>query len=752
MGLKQSIVIVNEYTVKSPTTNKASRGATPGDYVTRYMARELATETVAPIKQDRLDHFVLRYMARASATETAQSRPGLKQKMKRDQGSAGVSFGYGEVSLSQAKLNSASRDIQNWFDQGHTVMKTVLSFDEEYLRKHGLIPADFVCKKKGDYRGQLDQMKLRMAVMRGMERMGGTLYDDLRYVGVIQVDTEHVHAHLAIVDAGEGNLTPDGTQRGKILDRAKSLLRRGIDGYLDEKQSVKHMSSAVGYERRNVTTFVKRWAHQQMLRESLPQFLLSCLPEDRRLWRSSTNHASMKKANRIVHELVEDVLSRPGSPLPAAMAKVHAYAKQRRQAEGLTRGQWKHLVDNGRAQIIERGVNGVYGLLRALPENALEVRTPVLDAMSMDYEELAVRASQTSHLNESNDLASFGFRLRSYSARRDSHREKRKFYHQSARAWEQSEKAGIASEASRALYEFYLEEEAYHSRCAAKYQKFLTFADRDQANWNTKWQAVAEYGERMTSLTMLRKDASLRKMKDANEAETLGREIYGQSGGGLLTITGPAGTKVLDERLTKMRANYVEQVADLRSDLAASGLKLTIKRDPSGSTADEGIISPGAEYDFADVKGMDLHHMRYDFSTDVKVGKRARTQFVDWARSRMEHLAKAVRYLKLSRQHSAIESLPVADIESMVVLADNLEAQSAQGNAEIVLPSEVAALVKKNQTLRRSRTVTLDANLAKELESKVDEAAIEAAGIDPFILPEMSEKETEVSRISHGLE
>ena len=48
MGLAQGIVIVNEYTINKG--GKGSRGSTPGDYVTNYMSRGTATETLTPVK------------------------------------------------------------------------------------------------------------------------------------------------------------------------------------------------------------------------------------------------------------------------------------------------------------------------------------------------------------------------------------------------------------------------------------------------------------------------------------------------------------------------------------------------------------------------------------------------------------------------------------------------------------------------------------------------------------------------------
>ncbi|MFJ7280791.1 relaxase MobL [Kitasatospora sp. NPDC098663] len=236
MSLKQGIVIVNEFSVPLPG-GKGSRGATPGDYVIRYMAREQATESLAPIQRLRTDDFILRYMARESAVERAGiSRGAAKREMRQAQGKGGVAFGYGSVSLSDEQLKAASKDIQHYFDAGHTVLKTVLSFDEEYLRKHKIVDVDFHCEARGDYRGHIDQMKLRMAIMHGLERMssGTSGFDDLRYVGVIQIDTEHVHCHLAMVDGGRGQVTKNGTQRGKLLDRHKSRLRRGVDAWLDD--------------------------------------------------------------------------------------------------------------------------------------------------------------------------------------------------------------------------------------------------------------------------------------------------------------------------------------------------------------------------------------------------------------------------------------------------------------------------------------------------------------------------------------
>ncbi|MGC4939387.1 relaxase MobL [Kribbella sp. DT2] len=728
MGLKQDVVVVNEFSIKM-RDGSGSRGATPGSYVERYMARPQATESLAPVQRLRTDDFILRYMARASAVERAGSRVEVKNTMRQAQGDGGVAFGYGSVSLSDEQLRAASKDIQRHFDAGRTVLKTVLSFDEAYLKKHRIVDQDFRCEARGDYRGHIDQMKLRMAIMRGLERMrsGNSGFDDLRYVGVIQVDTEHVHCHLAMVDAGTGTVTQNGTQRGKLLDRHKSRLRRGIDSWLDEKQVVAHLSSAVGYERRNVTTFIKRWAHERMLNDALPQFLIACLPQDRRLWRAGSNDHRMRKANQLATELVTEQLERPGSPMPQAMERIVDYANERRVKEALSTAEWRQLVDRGRARVVEQAVNAVYQLVRSLPANELVIRTPMLDVMGMDYEQMAAlaRDQSTDGSTEETDLISFAFRLRSYSSRLEHHKERAAAYRDLARQWAEAAAAGVAAADSRPLYDFYRFELEYHRKLIAKYQHFLPFV-ADTGTWYDKHKQLSDYGKRLRSLISLRGDASLQRMKDAHEAERIGREIYRQPGGRLLT-EGTSGRAALDHRILTMQRLYNERLDQLRTDLYGSGLALRPVRAAGGPPDVE--IRRGADYKFDDVKALDLHHLGYDFFSDVTVGVQARTAFAAEAGQRRRFLVAAMAYLDDSGQSQAIADLPVDDVAAMTKVASQL-ARSADPAGRSVLPSRFAQLRAQQEPTHRQTTSALDAGLVVRLQQQIDQAVVEA-GIRP---------------------
>ncbi|WP_159401683.1 relaxase MobL [Streptomyces sp. NRRL F-5053] len=742
MGLEQDIVCVNEFSVPLPG-GKGSRGSTPGDYVTRYMVRDGATETLAPIQRLRTDSFLQRYTARESAVGHAGvTSSAVKREMKQAQRDGGVAFGYGSVSLSDEQLRAASQDIQHGFDRGKTVLKTVLSFDEGYLQRRGIVSEDFHCQNRGDYRGHIDQMKLRMAIMHGLDRMssGTSGFDDFRYVATIQVDTEHVHCHIAGYDAGKGALAADGTQRGKLLGRHRSRLRRGIDAWLDEKQKVARLTSAVGYERRNVTLFIKRWAYERVKNESLPQFLLACLPADRSLWQAGSNDPRIRKASQLVAALVGEQLERAGSPMPEAMEQVVAYATRRREAEGLSADEWQHLVDGGRAQITERAVNGVYQVLRTMPADELTVHTPMLEVMGMDHTHMATLSADRQRAGRKDDLVSFGFRLRSCASRLAHHTDQTVAYRDLTRQWERAKKTEAAADASRPLYDFYRFEEDYHQRVMSKYQYFLPFL-ADPGLWHERKRQTADHGRRLLALMALRQDISLQRMTSAAQAEQLGRDIYGSSGGRYMA-EGDSGLAVLDARITAMQQAYAQQIDELRADLASSGLVLTLggsdTQEPVAASDSRAVtsdlkITPGAAHAFHEVKALDLHHLGYDFATDVAVDAAAAQAFISVAADRRRHLLAAMEYLDGTGQPEAIRDLPVNDVAAMIRTSRELTASADNDEpTPFLLRSKIAELQagKNDAQTQRSKAPSLDAGLLMRVQRQIDTAVAGTAGTD----------------------
>lgn len=789
MGLPQSIVIVNEYTVKTGA-NKGSRGATPGKYVLRYMARDQATQTLAQVRRDNIDTFVTRYMARADAvqqlsttdeveheyrrgsrrkkdaeerssqtqpeeqhsaiasradldllaqqlqhtrehldvmdgswtedeTEGVANKEDVKYRFRQAQLLGGVAFTKDNVSMSNEELQDHARAVQEAFDSGKTVMKTVLSFDHEYLREHNIIDPAMPAPGRGEYRGQIDEMKLRYAVMAGIDRMARTNYDDLDYIGVIQVDTEHVHTHLVMVDRGEGTVMKDGTQRGKIGKDARSHLRRGMDAYLDEHSYVARYVSDVAYERQNVVSFIKNWAVNTVLKESSTQWIVSYLPDDETQWRAGSNRESMRKANALVRSMVEDRLDDPESPMHDTMRAIVRYADKRTQKEQLDAQEREQLISRGRKQVIDQAVNGVYSVLAALPrKDRQQISTPMMRVMTMDADELydavekgrtiiagkAVSGQNESQQGKRTTLTEFGMRLRTYASRRDHHLQQREVYETAMRDWEKAYQDGRASAASRVMYEHAEQEVAYHARAGQKYSQVFGGVNND-AQWTREWERVATLGDKCVRLGAMRKDTSLMRMKDEATAEEQGKDIYGVSGAGALTRTGKAGKQAraqFDARLDSLRDDYAQAVdalnrkwsqygahiavvdSGLDSDDAMSDTTTRMRLRQSGLPADAGDIArshsavddddadvhtPGAvldcviapEFSAAEVRGVDMHDMRNEITEDVTVGRKVRQRYAARTAARRRALDRARAFMEASGQSAQTVQLESAD-------------------------------------------------------------------------------------------
>lgn len=679
MGLKQSIVVVNEYTIKNKSGKGGSRGGTPGDYVMRYMSRTGATEDLTPVRLQDTDEYITRYMARKEAAENMSPVGEIKKGMRAAQGYGGVAFGYGDISMSDEKLRAVSKDIQSQFDKGKTIMKTVLSFDEEYLKKNGIVDPDFELQKRGDYRGNIDQMKLRMAITAGIDKMGRKGYDDLQFVGVIQVDTEHVHCHLAMVDKGRGNITKDGTQRGKIPESCKRELRRGIDSYLTENQPVRQMTSNITHDKRNARCFIKRYTHATMAEHGTPQFLLACLPDDKRLWRAGTNRKEMKKANAIVREYVMQVLDQPDSGYKEALAEISKYADFRRKNEDLTDAEHRQLLKQGQERVIEDCMNGVYSVLKNIPDEHRHVNTPMLDAMSMDYDTMAKEAT-------TDPMMEFGFKLRSYSSRLDHHKKERHKYHEAVKLYEATENT---SQDSRALYNFYQVEEDYNARLMCKYQHFLSFLPPGE-EYEDDFEELVRYRRRISKLKALKEDKSCLRMSPES-AEDYGKRVYDMHGGRYVA-TAP---HIIDRRLELMQGRYEQMQEDFIYKLADYGL-----------TLDEKGVSREKPYSFNEVKALDMHHLGYDFPYQFDVSKKNVDMFVEMANRRYDAYQGAKAYLEGSGQEHAVKALPGQDIQVMKELADRMTIKP------ILTPVQPAEPIQKS----RSRTVTLDADYTKDMQ------------------------------------
>ena len=705
-GLKQSIVIVSEFTFKTKSGG-GSRGATPGAYAYDYMARGDAVEPLPPVKLHAADAADEIYRARERALRESPSVAEMKSAFRSVRESAGAAFGYGYVSLPQDRLVQACDDIQKQFDDGKTVFKTVISFDGDYLKRLGVVQDGPEYVRKGGYRGHVDQMKLRMAVMSGLDRLSGRGFDDLQYVGAIQVDTRHVHCHLAMVDRGEGRVinSKTGAQKGKLSKADFDVVRKGVDAYLAQYVPMKHLSLSSYDDTRNVRCFVKNYAHEAMLSRSMPQFLLACLPEDRGMWRAGNPAQAMRKPNAIVREYVETVLARPDSGYGEAMAGLRERISG---TEGLTEDAYRKLYSDGREGIVRDCMNGVYQALRSVPESELRVRTPALSRMSMDFEDMASKVAASSG-QDRDGLMEFGFRLRSYAGRQDYHRKEAVKYHNAVAAYEAR---GNISESARPVIEFMRFEEEYNSMLLSKYQHFMAFLPRED-EYEDELREVRARRERVMRLESARDDARFGGMTVV-KAEAYGRDRYGLSGCGMLV----ADSDVFDRRLEMARAEFERAGQELDFGLSMFGM---------GLFEEDGRIEARKDikHPFDDVKALDLHHLGFDFGYDIEISKPNYDAFMAVTARRTELFEKAAEYLELSGQSGQIEQFAVGDIRKMRDMADVL------GRAGR-LPSAIGDYMKSASPVPRNRcTVSLDTDYDEIMSGAIRERVnYQAAGGD----------------------
>ena len=656
MGLKQSIVVKNQFTVKTGD-NGGRRGKTPGRYVLRYMARKDATEPIAPIRQSRADDFIKKYMVRKDATEPLRDPKLVKQTAEDVVRFGGVAFGYGQIALSDEDLVKASDDIQKCFDEGKTVMKTVLSFDEDYLRENGIIDPNFVFQRAGDYKGHIDQMKLRKAIMSGLERFGRS-YDDL----------------------------PNGEQKGKMTQRSMNQLRRGIDVALDDQKTIQFMASQYQTEKRNVKSFVKKMSYLAIDEHGLGQLMLAVLPEDSRLWRADSNNKRMKRANNLAREFVNKMFEKEGSGYREAQASVLAYVNKRSDREGLSEKDKAMLIKNGYKKIEDKAINTVYETLRQYRGEDLTVHTRMMDIAVSDLDDLAGQ--------KDDPLAQFGYRLRSYSIRRKHHMEEKHKYKQRVRELEDTPNR---NEIADKFLEFYRFEAMYHAQLQAKYQSFLSFLPKRDV-YEDRIKDLMDYEKRMVNLERRMNDKSMRKMNPDN-AEVFGFSTYGQRGGHYVA---EKNTGVLRTRLGIMQDKFDKNMDDLNEDLFDAGFKLVQE--------DDGFhLKPKLPYDFEDVKALDLHHLDYDFFYDADVSVGNVSKFVTTANERYELFKPVEEYLVRTDQEAQLEDFAVYDINKMKQYADDMKLKP-------VLKSKIS---EAGVIERAHNTIDLSRDLEKELQDVI---------------------------------
>lgn len=642
----RSIVIASRFSVKTPTGG--TRGSTPGRYVERYMDRPGAVEACFPLFGTPVEDYAASSESRGAAVRLSPDVDSAvaSASVSRD----GTAFSRDSLSMSYDDVREASSRIQRDFEDGKTVFETVLSFDDDFLRDVGVLDDAFRSRGRGSHRGHVDQMRLRVAVSEGLSDMGRR-FDDLYWVGVFHLDTEHMHCHLAMVDEGEGQLHWSGEQKGVITDRDLTHMQGFVRSSLERTSQMACWPEATVVGRTRVRAAVREYVHDAVDVHGMPQVILAALPHDPAEWSLGAESGQMAHAEALTRAYVGDVLSDPRSGYADAVMRERDLAETAGRRAGWGPIEVEEDVRRRVRVLQDDCVEGVWDALREIPENERVVSSPYLDIMAEDLYALADRA-------EDDPMADFGYRLRSYGSRLDFHRGERRRFARYAEEYESV--ANPAPEAAAAL-EFYRFEERYQAMCMAKYQLLMEGGMLDE-DLDDEVESLRKSRE-----TLLRESAMGDSLSGsglvASEAERYGREAFGLPGGAAWVVDAEGAASGLQARLEAWDAD----LRGLQDRAVDFGRRIVL--------SDEGItccmrVEHHVAYDFDEVRALDIHHMRYDFPGDAGVSRRCADEFSLVAAERSRLLSKAVDYFERSGQGWVRARLPERDVEAMVEVAE----------------------------------------------------------------------------------
>lgn len=648
MDLKQAIMIKNEFTIK--VNGKGTRGSSVGRYLSTYVSRDGASEKL-------LSRYTTEYMARKGAVDNDMYE--------------GVGFSLEEVSLSRTKFLNLSKKMQRLYEKGRTVLKTVISFDNEYLKENNIIPNDIEVKRRGQLGGKYDQAKLRLAIMKGISKIKGD-YDNLEALGVIQHDTKHLHCHLVLADSGS-----NPNFKGKINAIQKDKIRRGVDNELDKSQKIRSYAKDLELLRSELYLNVKNQVYNHLVSHGLLQVLMVKLPDNMQLWRAKTNNKQMQQANTFAREYVDLVFRNSHTIYQNAMTKILDYADARGEKENLSKEERDKLIKNGEDGLYESGINALYQSLKQIKKEERNINTPYFD-----------RFNKNNRINSSFDT--FIEKMSLYQKRLvDSKKEKKK-----ARNILNQFLYNDYSKDSLDLYEFMKFEEKYQEGVYDKYQNLLKFYPTKRY-YQYELDNYNKYKDKYLKIGLLLQDKKIENLSP-REAEKYCKEMYDIRGGG--NFNRDKSIFVVQQELSRRR--MVESKEKLDDRLNDYNL---VYHEEDGSIKKKG-------FNFHRVKHLDIHNE----PIDIEIAPRLKKKFIDLAKKRIKLYNKAREYLEQTDQ--SIDILPNHDI---FLMRERLRLLEEDKKVEKVTKK------KSKQKKNKVNTVRLDLPILDNVYKNVEKILVE---------------------------
>lgn len=177
--------------------------------------------------------FVSDYVSRDSATDKSLAyRPNPNTVPVQGDG---VAFTLDSTAISRKQTLDIAKHVQELHAMGdRAIQQMVISFDHDYLVDQKIIPEDTEIIRKGDYRYNYDDVRLRHAVRKGLQSLiDNEGYRDGHAVGCIQWDTYHLHVHAVVYeDANKIARKRGKEEKGVIKQSSLNQMAHDVDRHL----------------------------------------------------------------------------------------------------------------------------------------------------------------------------------------------------------------------------------------------------------------------------------------------------------------------------------------------------------------------------------------------------------------------------------------------------------------------------------------------------------------------------------------
>lgn len=210
----RNIVIVSQFNING------SRGKDAGKFISDYVSRDSATDA-----------------------STAYVPNPLTPPVQGD----GVAFTLDRSFITRDETLEIADHVQNLHQTGtRAIQQMVISFDPDYLVKQGIVGEDTTIIRKGDYRNEYDDVRLRHAVRSGLQSLiDREGYRDGKAIACIQWDTRHLHVHAVVYeDAQKIGRVRGKEEKGVIKASSFNQLTYDVERYLNYSKTPYQTPSA----------------------------------------------------------------------------------------------------------------------------------------------------------------------------------------------------------------------------------------------------------------------------------------------------------------------------------------------------------------------------------------------------------------------------------------------------------------------------------------------------------------------------